>query len=114
MANKSLGLTGVWTKLLKEMLIGLTNGIICSGLIFLFNVLFPSENGINWTISLTVSIALLSVIFFAGIFGTVIPLLLHKYKVDPALATGPFISTTNDIFGTFLYFYIGHLLYLVL
>jgi len=38
-------------------------------------------------------------------------LLLNKYKIDPALATGPFITTTNDIFGTFLYFYIGHLMY---
>jgi magnesium transporter len=115
LANKSLGLTGIWTKLLKEMLIGLTNGIICSGLIFLFNILFPGDSGIiNWPISITVSIALMSVIFFAGIFGTVIPILLHKYKIDPALATGPFISTTNDIFGIFLYFYIGHLLYGVL
>lgn len=114
LANKSLGFSGVWTKLLKEMLIGLTNGIICSGLILLFNIFLPGDKGINWTISITVSIALISVIFFAGIFGTVIPMLLHKYKIDPALATGPFISTTNDIFGTFLYFYIGHLLYTVL
>lgn len=113
LANKSLGLNGIWHKILKEILIGLTNGLVCSGLILLYNVLFPDKGGINWAISITVSIALLSVIFFAGIFGTVIPLMLHKYKVDPALATGPFITTTNDIFGTFLYFYIGHLLYAV-
>ena len=113
LANKSLGLNGIWHKILKEILIGLTNGLVCSGLILLYNVLFPDTGGINWAISITVSIALLSVIFFAGIFGTVIPLMLHKYKVDPALATGPFITTTNDIFGTFLYFYIGHLLYAV-
>lgn len=111
LANKSLGLDGIWSKVFKEMLIGLTNGLVCSGLLLLYNMFFPDQ--INWAITSTVSIALLSVIIFAGIFGTLIPILLHKYKVDPALATGPFITTTNDIFGIFLYFYIGHLLYAV-
>ncbi|MBV6486037.1 MAG: Magnesium transporter MgtE [Flavobacteriales bacterium] len=111
LANKSLGLDGVWSKVFKEMLIGLTNGLVCSGLLLLYNMFFPDQ--INWAITSTVSIALLSVIIFAGIFGTLIPILLHKYKIDPALATGPFITTTNDIFGIFLYFYIGHLLYAV-
>jgi magnesium transporter len=112
LANKSLGLDGIWSKVFKEMLIGLTNGLVCSGLLLLYNMFFPDQ--INWAITSTVSIALLSVIIFAGIFGTLIPIMLHKYKIDPALATGPFITTTNDIFGIFLYFYIGHLLYAVL
>lgn len=111
LANKSLGLDGIWSKVFKEMLIGLTNGLVCSGLLLLYNMFFPDQ--INWAITSTVSIALLSVIIFAGIFGTLIPIMLHKYKIDPALATGPFITTTNDIFGIFLYFYIGHLLYAV-
>lgn len=111
LANKSLGLDGIWSKVFKEMLIGLTNGLVCSGLLLLYNMFFPNQ--INWAITSTVSIALLSVIIFAGIFGTLIPIMLHKYKIDPALATGPFITTTNDIFGIFLYFYIGHLLYSV-
>lgn len=111
LANKSLGLNGSWNKVVKEILTGLTNGLVCSSLIFMYNIFFPHEDTINWSISITVSIALISVIFFAGIFGTIIPLVLHKYKIDPALATGPFITTTNDIFGTFLYFVIGHMLY---
>jgi len=111
LANKSLGLDGIWSKVFKEMLIGLTNGLVCSGLLLLYNMFFPDQ--INWAITSTVSIALLSVIIFAGIFGTLIPIMLHKYKIDPALATGPFITTSNDIFGIFLYFYIGHLLYAV-
>jgi magnesium transporter len=111
LANKSLGLDGIWSKVFKEMLIGLTNGLICSGLLLLYNIFFPDQ--INYALTSTVSIALLSVIIFAGIFGTLIPIMLHKYKIDPALATGPFITTTNDIFGIFLYFYIGHLLYAV-
>jgi magnesium transporter len=47
----------------------------------------------------------------AAIFGTVVPLVLNKYKIDPALATGPFITTMNDIFGLFIYFGIGRLIY---
>jgi magnesium transporter len=109
LANKSLGLDGIWSKVFKEMLIGLTNGLVCSGLLLLYNMFFPDQ--INWAITSTVSIALLSVIIFAGIFGTLIPIMLHKYKIDPALATGPFITTTNDIFGIFLYFYIGTLFF---
>jgi magnesium transporter len=62
-------------------------------------------------LSLTVSIALLSVIIFAAIFGTFVPLVLNKYKVDPALATGPFITTSNDIIGLFIYFMIGRVMY---
>ena len=69
---------------------------------------FPDQ--INWAITSTVSIALLSVIIFAGIFGTLIPIMLHKYKIDPALATGPFITTSNDICGILIYFSIAKLI----
>jgi magnesium transporter len=61
-------------------------------------------------IARVVSIALLSVIIFASIIGTLIPLILERFKVDPALATGPFITTTNDLVGLFLYFTIAGLL----
>lgn len=107
LANKSMGLTGIWSKLGKEMLVGILNGLVCSVLIFGYTFVF--QESLN--LAITVSVALLSVIFFAGIFGTLIPLMLHKYKIDPALATGPFITTTNDIFGIFIYFTIGYLMY---
>ena len=58
-------------------------------------------------LSITVSISLLSVIVFAALFGTFVPLTLEKYKIDPALATGPFITTVNDILGLYIYFLIG-------
>ena len=60
-------------------------------------------------ISLTVSVSLLTVVIFAAIFGTFVPLTLNKYKIDPALATGPFITTVNDVLGLFIYFMIGKL-----
>jgi magnesium transporter len=58
-----------------------------------------------------VSISLLTVIVFASTIGTIIPLVLHKYKIDPAIATGPFITTLNDVVGLFIYFTIGMLIY---
>jgi magnesium transporter len=57
-----------------------------------------------------VSIALLCVIIFAALFGTFVPLMLHRYKIDPALATGPFITTVNDIIGLMIYFAVGSLI----
>jgi magnesium transporter len=54
-----------------------------------------------------VSIALMSVIVFATVLGTFIPLALNKLKIDPAIATGPFITTTNDLLGLAVYFTLG-------
>jgi magnesium transporter len=56
---------------------------------------------------MVVSFSLLTVIIFAAIFGTMIPLVLNRYKIDPALATGPFVTTLNDVLGLFIYFTIG-------
>ncbi|MBL4625463.1 MAG: magnesium transporter, partial [Flavobacteriales bacterium] len=107
LANNSLGFAGIVPRLYKEFLVGLLNGLICSALILMYNILFSD----SMELSLTVSAALLVVVIFAALFGTFIPLILDKYKVDPALATGPFITTMNDILGLFIYFYIGSLMY---
>ena len=93
-------------RLIKELGVALVNGIICSSIILLAAYLL----GYSLLLSITVSIALLSVIIFAALFGTFIPLTLDKYKIDPALATGPFITTINDILGLFIYFLIGQLI----
>ncbi|MGB2458342.1 MAG: magnesium transporter [Flavobacteriales bacterium] len=93
-------------RLIKELGVALVNGIICSSMILLAAYLL----GYSLLLSITVSIALLSVIIFAALFGTFIPLTLDKYKIDPALATGPFITTINDVLGLFIYFLIGQLI----
>src|SRR5690606_3291751 len=98
---------GIFPKLLKEFSVGLLNGIICSVLLLTYNLIFSP----SIALSLTVSVALFSVIIFAAIFGTFVPLILNRYKIDPALATGPFITTSNDIIGLFIYFFIGRLMY---
>ena len=106
LANDSLKMENIFQKLVKELGVGMLNGIICS--IIILGAAFSLGYGL--ALSLTVSISLLAVIVFAAVFGTFIPLTLEKYKIDPALATGPFITTVNDVLGLFIYFWIGQLL----
>jgi len=103
LANDSLKMENLFQKLIKELGVGLLNGLICS--VIILGAAFGL--GYSMELSLTVSISLLSVIVFAAVFGTFIPLTLEKYKIDPALATGPFITTVNDVLGLFIYFWIG-------
>lgn len=92
-------------KLLKESAVGMVNGILLASLIFGIAYVFESAK-----FGLVVSISLFTVIVFAATIGTLIPLILNRYKIDPALATGPFITTLNDVTGLFIYFTIGMLL----
>ncbi len=107
LANNSLGLDGLWKRLFKELMVGLINGAVLGLLIFMYNFFFSDD----LTLTFIVSTSLVAVIVFAAIFGTLVPLMLDKYKIDPALATGPFITTVNDVFGLFLYLFIGYLMY---
>ena len=102
-ANESIRINSILSKLLKEFGVALLNGIICSFLIFGTTYLL----GYDMNLSITISLSLLAVIIFAALFGTFVPLTLDKYKIDPALATGPFITTVNDILGLYIYFLIG-------
>ena len=103
LANETLKTKSIASKLLKEIKVSLINGLICSIIILSSTLLI----GYSSQLSITVSISLLAVIIFAAFFGTFVPLVLNKYKIDPALATGPFITTINDIFGLLIYFFIG-------
>ena len=101
-ANGSNQFSSIFSKVKREAGLGLLNGLICGGLIFL--ITWSLE---NFMLGLSVSVALFIVIIFAAIFGTLIPLVLHKYKIDPAVATGPFITTLDDVVGIFIYFAVG-------
>lgn len=90
----------------KETTVALVNGAMLASLIYGIAYLFGSSK-----LGIVVSLSLFVVILFAAIFGTLIPLILNKYKIDPALATGPFVTTLNDVFGLFIYFSVGMLLY---
>jgi magnesium transporter len=105
LATQSLS-EGTFKRLLKELGVATVNGLIL-GLLIIGASLFL---GYGLNLALTVSVALVSVIIVAALIGTFVPLVLNNYKVDPALATGPFITTLNDIIGLFLYFQIGRLI----
>lgn len=108
-ASNSLGLERTIKKLGKELIVAMMNGFILAGILFLYNYFINK----NLALTFTVSSSLFVVIIFAALFGTMIPLLLNRIKIDPALATGPFITTMNDIMGLFIYFLMGRLLYSV-
>jgi len=93
-------------RLLKELSVALLNGAICAMVILGASLVL----GYGWNLSATVSLALIAVIVFAALFGTFVPLTLDRFKIDPALATGPFITTANDIIGLIIYFGIGVLM----
>ncbi len=105
LASNSLGMDSLGERLFKELGVAMLNGLICSGTIMLFTFLLGYPSAIYFT----VSISIMAVIIFAALFGTFVPLALNKYKIDPALATGPFITTVNDVLGLFIYFMIGKL-----
>ncbi|WP_417212802.1 magnesium transporter [Bizionia sp.] len=94
-------------RLLKEALLGLVNGIAiaCIGLV-ITHFVFSTP----YIVSITISIALIAVIIMAAIIGTFIPIFLNKRGIDPAVATGPFITTSNDLFGILTYFLIAKLI----
>lgn len=93
-------------RLLKEIGLSIVNGIILAGLIFLFGSFL--DYPLN--VLITISISLVIVIIFASLVGTFVPLILDKNGIDPAVATGPFITTSNDIFGIFIFFFIAKLI----
>ena len=95
----------VSNRLLKEMLLAMLNGLILAIVLLLFTWLWKGD----FPTALAISISLVAVIIVAGIIGTFIPIFLHKRGIDPAIATGPFITTSNDIFGILIYFWIAKL-----
>lgn len=104
LANGSLDLKDTGRQLFKEVGVGLINGLIISLIVFIYNVFNLSP----WNpTTLAVSLSLMAVVLFASIFGTFVPLTLERFKIDPALATGPFISITNDIIGMLIYMLIS-------
>lgn len=93
-------------RLLKEMLLATLNGVILAIFLFLFVWGYSQEADKAFAIS----VSLVAVIIIAGLVGTFVPLFLDKRGIDPAIATGPFITTSNDILGILLYFWIAKLI----
>ena len=94
------------SKFLKTVFVAILNGVVLAGLVYVF-VFFSYDP----TLAFVVSIALFSVVMLASLLGTAIPLLLDKIGFNPALASGPFITTTIDLLGLAVYFIVAHYLY---
>ena len=88
------------------MLLALLNGVILAVLLLFFTWVWKGQ----LDTALAISLSLVVVIVVAGLIGTFIPLFLDKRNIDPAIATGPFITTSNDIFGILIYFWIAKLI----
>ncbi|WP_109301660.1 magnesium transporter [Aquimarina sp. AU474] len=91
------------SRLLKEVSLSLISGVTLGVLVILFGMI----TNMAMDFSLTIALSMLCVIIVAALIGTFVPIILNKRGIDPAIATGPFITTSNDIFGIFLFFYIA-------
>lgn len=107
LANGSLDVKKSARQISKEVVVALINALVISTLVFAYNCFRLDPSNVT---TVAVSISLFSVVIFASIFGTMVPLLLERLKIDPALATGPFISITNDIIGMLIYMSTSYLL----
>jgi magnesium transporter len=106
LANDTLS-GSLFNRLIKEVSLSLLNGVILALILFLGSHFLLN---VEFIIGIIVTIALISVIIIASLIGTFVPLLLEKFGIDPALATGPFITTSNDICGILIYFTIARLI----
>jgi len=93
-------------RLLKEVSLSIINGSALGLLV----IGFGAMTSMAFLVSITIAISILSVIIMAALIGTFVPIILNKRGIDPAIATGPFITTSNDILGILAYFYIARLI----
>ncbi|MBV6645661.1 MAG: magnesium transporter, partial [Cyclobacteriaceae bacterium] len=107
LANKSAFEDSLLKRLVKVLFVAVVNGVILALMVFgAVTVIFKDQ-----PLSFTVAIALFSVVLLASFMGTITPIILDKFGVNPALASGPFITTANDLIGLAVYFSVAHLLY---
>jgi magnesium transporter len=95
------------TRLMKVMVVAILNGFVIGAIVFVFSYFIEG----NIKLSLVVAIALLSVVILASLMGTITPIILDRFKINPAVASGPFITTANDLLGLAVYFTTARWLY---
>lgn len=106
LANNTLKEGMILPQILKEAVVSLINASIISLVVFVYNFFMLGDRGIT----VSVSLSLFAVVMFASVFGTLVPMTLNRLKIDPAIATGPFITITNDIIGMLIYMSIASVL----
>ncbi|MBI1306800.1 MAG: magnesium transporter [Bacteroidetes bacterium] len=104
LANNTLGHITILPRLGKEFMVALINALVCASIVLIYGLV----SKVGYDITIVVCISMLSAIIFASLMGSLIPIMLNTFGIDPALATGPFITTSNDLLGLFIYFFTGH------
>ena len=112
LASGELWASDVARRLGKELSVSLLNGLALALILGAGVMALPIGGASLELLALTASLSMLTVIVLATIIGATVPLLLHRMKIDPALATGPFITTSNDILGLGVFFLLATLIYL--
>ena len=100
LANGRLELKHAWSQIGREVLVALLNAVVISGVVLGYVLLIQPK---SYAVAGAVAASLFCVVIFATVFGTLVPLTLEKLKINPALATGPFIQITNDVVGLIIY-----------
>jgi magnesium transporter len=107
LASKSVFDNSFGKRMTKVVLVAVINGLVIAGIVMLINLVL----GQDLRLAIVVSIALFNVVMIASLMGTITPLILDKFGINPAIASGPFITTANDLLGLLVYFSVAHLLY---
>ncbi|MDE5874392.1 MAG: magnesium transporter [Muribaculaceae bacterium] len=102
LANGRLDIRNSASQIGRECLVAMMNAIVISGVVLAY-ILLTQPSGIRYTVAFAVAASLFAVVIFATVFGTLVPLTLERLKINPALATGPFIQITNDVVGLLIY-----------
>jgi magnesium transporter len=106
LASKTIIFDNLTQRILKVMLVAIVNALVISSLVMGFNLLFH----LDIRLAIVVSIALFSVVMLSSLMGTITPMILDRFGINPAVAAGPFITTANDLLGLAVYFLVAHLL----
>ncbi len=106
LADKSGIDTNLWSRLQKVLLVSVLNGLIAASFAFLGTIVLEHSSAI----SLVMALSIFSIVMLASLMGTITPLVLDRLKINPAVASGPFITTTNDLLGYGVYFLIVYML----
>jgi magnesium transporter len=99
LATGDIGLTNMGRRLWMELRVALLNGLICGPILGVISAVWLSD----FRLGCVVGCALLLIVLISGVIGSAVPLVLKRMNVDPALATGPFVTTSNDILSLLIY-----------
>ena len=114
LSNPSAFENSVTNRLFKVLFVSILNGIVLAFLVYFGLLIFDYFNFLNLEIysktAQIVSISLFSIVLVSSILGTITPIILNRMKFNPALASGPFITTTNDLIALAIYFLVALLI----